>query len=180
MQPTTSMIALMSENLALSGPVHSVAWRAPWLANRSLQVTRHRPVILGRRAFHYLHMLSADRWVFVVTRDEELLDAGGNHHLSGFGFWYLSDLDRALDAALSLARSKRSPEVFVAGGASLFQQALPRVGRLYRTTLHEAVEAAPSLAADAFAGWREVMSERRLTGSGGHPDQTYSVIERAV
>lgn len=172
------MIALMSENLALAGPVHSVAWRAPWVANRSLQVTRHRPVILGRRAFHYLHMLSADRWVFVVTRDEELLDAGGNHHLSGFGFWYVPDLDCALDAALSLARSKRAPEVFVAGGASLFLQALPRVSRLYRTMLHEPVDAAPQLDAGALSGWREIHSERRLRGGEGQPDQTYSVIER--
>lgn len=176
--PTVAMIALMAENGALAGPVHSVAWRAPWLANRMLQVTRGRPVVLGRKAFHYLHMLAADRWVFVVTRDDELLEAGGNHHLSGFGFWYMPDLDRALDAALSLARSKRAPEVFVAGGAGLYQQALPRVSRLYRTVLHEQVEGAPALAPDAFTDWREVMSERRVKGGDGVPDQTYSVIER--
>lgn len=178
MPATISMIALVAENGAVTGPVHSPAWRAPWLANRSLQVTRHRPVILGRKAFHYLHMLSADRWVFVVTRDDELLEAGGNHHLSGFGFWYLPDLDRALDAALSLARSKRSPEVFVAGGASLFGQALPHVTRLYRTVLHEEVAAAAVLDAAATEGWREVMSERRVKGGAGVADQTYSVVER--
>lgn len=35
------------------------------MASRILQVTRNRPVDLGRKAFHYLRMLSADRWVFV-------------------------------------------------------------------------------------------------------------------
>lgn len=178
MTPTLSMIALTSDNGALAGPVHSVAWRAPWLANRSLQMTRHRPVVVGRRAFHYLTMLSADRWVFVVTRDEELLEAGGNHHLSGYGFWYMPDLDRALAAARSLAVSKRTPEVFVAGGVSIFQQALPHVRRLYRTVLHEAVDAPSALDADAFAGWREVHAERRQRGSDGVADQTYSVIEK--
>lgn len=178
MPPTLSMIALVSENGALAGPVHSVAWRAPWLANRSLQMTRHRPVVVGRRAFHYLTMLSADRWVFVVTRDEELLEAGGNHHLSGFGFWYMPDLGKALDAARSLAVSKRTPEVFVAGGVSVYRQALPQVGRIYRTLAHEAVDAGAGLDAEAFAGWRETHSERRQRGSVGVADQTYAVLER--
>ncbi|MEQ1710050.1 MAG: dihydrofolate reductase [Hyphomicrobium sp.] len=177
MTPTTSMIALISEDHALSGPVHSIAWRAPWLANRSLQMTRHRPVVLGRKAFHYLNMLSADRWVFVVTRDEELLEAGGNHHLSGFGFWYMPNLDRALDAARSLAVSKRTPEVFVAGGVSVYQQALPQISRLYRTVLHEPVETAARLDAGALSGWKEVHAERRQRGADGFADQTYSVIE---
>lgn len=180
MQTTTAMIALVSRNGALKGPVGSPAWRAPWLANRSVQVTRHRPVILGRKAFHYLHMLSADRWLFVVTRDEELLEAGGNHHLSGFGFWYMPDFDRALDAAHSLARTKRAPEVFVAGGASLFEQALPRVGRIYRTLLHDDVDAPAVLSGESIAGWREVHAERCVRGADGEPIHTYSVIERPV
>lgn len=172
------MIALMSDNNALAGPVHSPAWRAPWLVNRAVQVTRGRPVILGRRAFHYMNMLGADRWLFVVTRDEDLLEAGGNHHLSGFGFWFLPDLDSALQAALRLARTKRTPEVFVAGGASLYAQALPHVRRVYRTVLHETIPDGPALAREALAGWREVHAERRVKGGNGFPDQTYQVIER--
>lgn len=177
-EAVTSMIALMSENNALAGPVHSVAWRAPWLVNRAVQVTRNRPVIIGRRAFHYMNMLGADRWLFVVTRDEDLLEAGGNHHLSGYGFWFLPDLDAALNAARRLAKTKSAPEIFVAGGASLYTQALPHVRRIYRTVLHERLEDAPTLTADALSGWREVHSERRVKGGDGFPDQTYSVIER--
>lgn len=177
-QATVSMIALMSENNALAGPVESPAWRAPWLSNRAVQVTRNRPVIVGRRAFHYMNMLGADRWLFVVTRDEDLLEAGGNHHLSGYGFWFLPDIDSAVDAALRLAQARSAPEVFVAGGASVYAQALPRVSRVYRTVLHERIDNQPALAEGALAGWREVHSERRMSGSGGFPDQTYSVIER--
>lgn len=177
-QAVVSMIALMSENNALAGPVHSVAWRAPWLVNRAVQVTRNRPVIVGRRAFHYMNMLGADRWMFVVTRDEDLLEAGGNHHLSGYGFWFLPDLEAALDAALRLAKTKSAPEVFVAGGASLYRQALPRVQRVYRTVLHETLDDAPGLEPPALQGWREVHAERRVKGGDGFPDQTYSVIER--
>lgn len=177
-QPLVSMIALMSENHALAGPVHSPAWRAPWLMNRAVQVTRARPVVLGRKAFHYMNMLGADRWLFVVTRDEDLLEAGGNHHLSGFGFWFLPDLDSALDAALQLAKTKSAPEVFVAGGASLYAQALPRANRIYRTVLHERLDGQPVLDAGALAGWHEVHSERRVKGGNGFPDLTYSVIER--
>lgn len=179
-QPIVSMIALMSENHALAGPVHSPAWRAPWLVNRSVQVTRNRPVLIGRRAFHYMNMLGADRWLFVVTRDEDLLEAGGNHHLSGYGFWFLPDLGAAFDAALHLAKTKSVPEVFVAGGVSLYVQALPRVERLYRTVLHEQIEEASRLDSGALDSWREVHSERRVTGQNGFPDQTYSVIERAM
>lgn len=177
-EPVTAMIALMSENNAVCGPVHSVAWRSPWLVNRAVQVTRHRPVILGRRAFHYMNMLGADRWLFVVTRDEDLLEAGGNHHLSGYGFWFMPDLDAALSAARRLARTKSVPEVFVAGGASVYAQALQHVSRLYRTVLHERIEDQPVLDVKSLSGWREVHSERRVKGSQGFPDQTYSVIER--
>ena len=77
-QPVVSMIALMSENNALAGPVNAPAWRTPWLVNRAVQVTRNRPVVIGRKAFHYMNMLGQDRWLFVVTRDEDLLEAGGN------------------------------------------------------------------------------------------------------
>lgn len=175
---TCSLIALLSDNNALAGPVHSPLWRAPWLASRVVQVTRGKPVILGRKAFHYMNMLGADRWLFVVTRDEELLEAGGNHHLSGFGFWFLPDLDSALQAARSLARTKSIPEFFVAGGAGMLQQALPHAERLYRTVAHESVDGAPVLDPTLLAGWRVSHSERRLEGGGGMPELTYSVIER--
>lgn len=178
--PVISMIAVMSENNAVSGPVNAPAWRTPWLVNRAVQVTRNRPVVLGRKAFHYMNMLGADRWLFVVTRDEDLLEAGGNHHLSGFGFWFLPDLERALDAACHLARTKSTPEVFVAGGASLFAQALPRVQRVYRTLVHERIDDHPTLDAAAFSGWRDIHSERRIKGTEGFPDQTYVVLERPV
>lgn len=177
--PTVSLIALLSEDNALAGPVHSPVWRAPWLANRTVQVTRHRPVVLGRKAFHYMNMLAADRWVFVVTREEELLEAGGNHHLSGYGFWYMRDLPSALDAARSLARTKSVPEVFVAGGASIYQQALPHVRRLYATVSHETLgAAAPRLDGKVLDGWRVTHTERRVEGGGGAAAQTYSVLER--
>lgn len=175
---TLSLIALLSDNNALAGPVHSPVWRAPWLANRTVQLTRARPLVLGRKAFHYMNMLAADRWVFVVTRDEELLEAGGNHHLSGFGFWFMPDFESALGAARSLAKTKGVPEVFVAGGVGLYQQALPHAQRLYRTVLHETLDGVPCLEGAGIAGWRVTHSERRVEGGGGVPAQTYSVLER--
>ena len=68
--------------------------------------------------------------------------------------------------------------MFIAGGVSLYSQALPHVQRIYRTVIHETVEGSPTLDAGALNDWREVHSERRIKGSEGFPDQTYSVIER--
>ena len=106
---------------------------------------------------------------------EVSLELGGK---SPFIVFPDADIDSAVDAALRLAQARSAPEVFIAGGASVYAQALPRVSRVYRTVLHERLDNQPALDEGALAGWREVHSERRMSGSGGFPDQTYSVIER--
>lgn len=135
-------------------------------------------MIVGRRAFAYMNMLGQDRWIFVVTRDEDLLEAGGNHHFSGCGFWFLPDLKTAIQSARHLAKMMSAPEIFTARGASLYAQALPHDGQTYRTIMHETIEDGPKLETGSLEEWREVHYERRVKVSDGFPDQTYSVIER--
>ncbi len=71
-----------------------------------------------------------------------------------------------------LTRTKSAPEVFIAGGGSLYAQGFPYSSRFYRRLVHEKLEDARRLEQDQLAGWSEVHFERREKGSDGFLDQT--------
>ena len=119
-----SLIAAVADNRVI-GRAGQLPWRLPADLARFREQTWGHHVVVGRRTWESIDRLLPGRTVVVLSRDPGYRAAG----VATAG---------SLDEALRLAGS--DPEVFVAGGAELFAQALPLADRLYLTRVHAEVE----------------------------------------
>jgi dihydrofolate reductase len=135
----------MAQNRVI-GRNNALPWHLPADLRRFKQLTMGHAVILGRRTFDTIGKpLPGRRWV-VLTRDR------GWHHE---GVVVAHELDQALRDLAGEA------EVFVAGGAEVYAQALARADRIYLTLIHAEIEGDARFPGIDPAEWRLVEDERR-------------------
>ncbi len=116
-----SLIAALSENRVI-GRRNALPWRLPADLAYFKQRTMGHHMIMGRRTFESLDGPLPGRTIVVLTRQRgyRAVQARVTH-----------DLDEALGLCPS------DEEVFIAGGAEIYQLALPRADCLYLTRIHE-------------------------------------------
>lgn len=101
----------------------------PWRLSDDLKffkaTTKRKPIIMGRKTWDSLPFKPLPaRDNIVLTRDQTFLAPGARVY---------SNFNAALEAGRSLARTKALDEVFIIGGASLYQAGLAFADRLYIT-----------------------------------------------
>ena len=107
------------------GRNNALPWHLPADLIRFKSLTMGHAVILGRKTFDAIGKpLPGRRWI-VLTRDRGWRHAGVD---------LAHDLDQALRDVAGDA------EVFVAGGAEVYAQALARADRIYLTVIHAEIE----------------------------------------
>jgi len=92
---------------------------------RFKQLTMGHTIVMGRRTWDSLGRALPGRRSIVVSRNPQFHAAG-------------AELASSLEAALNLAAG--DTEVFVVGGASLYEEALTKASRLYITRVLAAVD----------------------------------------
>jgi dihydrofolate reductase len=114
----------MSQN-GVIGRNNTIPWHLPADLRHFKTLTMGHAVILGRKTFDSIgKVLEGRRWI-VLTRRADWRHAGVE---------VAHDLDSAL---LTLSAEA---EIFVAGGAEVYRQALSRADRLYLTVIHSDIE----------------------------------------
>ncbi|CAG5071474.1 Dihydrofolate reductase [Dyadobacter sp. CECT 9623] len=124
-QPQLYIIAAMSENRVIGNQNH-LPWHLPDEWKNFKKITDGKPFLMGRTSFEAPDALhSSYRNVVLSSRaaSEEKSDVA-----------YVKDIPGAL-ALLS-----EETEVFVLGGAAVFEQMLPLVQKLYLTIVHAELE----------------------------------------
>ncbi len=117
-----SLISAMAENRAIGFQGH-LPW--PSLPNdwdNFFKVTKGCRMIMGRKSYDTPDRLASEVGNFVITRQK-------NYPLEP-GFTRAGSLEEALNAC------QNDPEVFVIGGAEIFQQALPLADVIHLTIVH--------------------------------------------
>ncbi|CCG40325.1 dihydrofolate reductase [Magnetospirillum molischianum] len=142
--------------------------RLPWHIPEDLRWFKHttlgKPVIMGRRTWDSLGRPLPGRVNIVLTRQ-----AGW----SAEGAVVADSLDHALALAETLAPAA---EAMVIGGAAIFTEALPRVGRLYLTEIARDYEGDTVFPAFDRSAWIETAREAH----DGDPAYAFVVLERRV
>ena len=135
-----SIIAAVSENRVI-GREGQLPWNLP--ADRAFfkRVTIGHAVIMGSRTFESIQRPLPKRTTIVVPR---------NRKFEAPGAVVVDSLDAALEVAAD------DDEVFVAGGAELYREALPRADRLYLTVVHACVEGDAFFPEIDFSRWRRL------------------------
>ena len=115
-----ALLAAVARNGAI-GRDNGLPWHLPDDLRRFRALTLGKTVIMGRKTYESLPGALPGRHSIVVSRDGRYRAVRQDAQVAG-----------SLDEALAQARST---EVFIIGGASLYQQTLARADRLYLTEI---------------------------------------------
>lgn len=160
-----SLIYARSENYCI-GKHGRVPWHLPDEFAHFQRTTLHHAVIMGRRTYEDHETLLPDRMNIVVTRTPEYGVAEG-----------VSIAD-SLEAALEMARGD-SREVFVVGGAGLFEQSFPFASKVFETVVHTTIEGGDTFVpAFDFSQWTCSVLERHPTDARHAFSFTVSLYQR--
>lgn len=143
-----SLIWAMDEN-RLIGVENRLPWRLPADMRWFRRHTLGKPIIMGRKTFDsFGGRPLPERTNIVVTHDRD-------YHADGAVVVY--SIDEALQAAAD------ATEVMIIGGASFYQQMLPRAERLYITLVHGQFEGDAWFPEFDMAAWQEVAREEHAS-----------------
>jgi dihydrofolate reductase len=127
---TISLIVAASSNNAI-GRNNELLWHLPIDLKFFKNTTWALPVIMGRKTFESVGSKPlTGRTNIIVSRKEGLKSNYEN-------VWFATSLDEAIEQAKKL----EIKEIMIAGGAQIYEQALPIANRIYLTRVHVHLEA---------------------------------------
>ncbi len=159
-----SLIVAVSENDVI-GLAGDLPWHLSSDLRRFKRLTMGHTIIMGRRTFDSIGRLLPGRRTIVVTRQADWTFPG-------------AVVAHELDEAIAAAAEGGESEAFVAGGAEIYAQALPRVDRIYRTRVHASVSGDvffPPLPENA---WRVIETCRHPAADRDEFSSTFEILER--
>jgi len=156
-----ALIAAVAAN-GIIGRDNRLPWRLPADLLRFKELTLGHALVMGRRTYESIGRPLPGRVTVVLTRAPAFSPPGVL-------------VARSLDEALATAAGAAPGELFVAGGAEVYAQALPRADRLYLTRVEAAVEGDARFPDFDRALWR-LAAEERL--DSGVPVCRFEVWER--
>jgi dihydrofolate reductase len=146
----------------------------PWRLKTDLAnfraVTMGKPVIMGRKTWDSLPKKP------LVGRTNIVLSRDGSFEPKGAVV--CEDFGEAVSIGREQAAEDGAREVCVIGGASLFELALAKAGRVYLTDIDAEVEGDVTLPPLDMSRWREVSAKAWPAGEGDDYPFTIRVLER--
>ena len=158
-----SLIAVVARNRAI-GKDNALLWQLPEDLRHFREVTRGKPVIMGRKTWESLpeafRPLPGRRNI-VVSRNADYVAAG-------------AELATTLGAAVSLCAD--ADEACVIGGEQIYAQALPFADRLYLTEVDADAQGDAFFPEFARADWIEASRQPKSAANG--PPYSFAVYQR--
>lgn len=118
-----SLIVAVSENDVIGLPGRMLPWRLTGDLRHFRELTTGHPIIMGRKTYATIGRPLPNRENIIVSRNPDF-KAPGIHVVA------------SLDVALKMAKSLDKKEIFIGGGGSLYEQAMPIATKLYLTRVH--------------------------------------------
>ena len=159
-----SAIVAMSENRAI-GRDNKLLWHLPADLQYFKKTTMGKPVLMGRKTYQSIGRALPGRTNIVITRDAAF---------AAPGCIVAESIETALDA-LSF-----SEEVFIIGGAQLFEQLLPRTERLYLTLVHHYFDGDTFFPELNNKEWRELERTDHAADEKNPYAYSFIVLERIM
>ena len=139
--PVISLIAAMADNRVI-GIDNRLPWKLPADMRWFRAQTMGKPIVMGRKTFESIGAKPLPgRTNVVITRDRGY---------AAQGCIVVHDIETALAAVPDAA------EIMIIGGASFYEQMLPRAQRMYLTLVHTEVEGDAWFPEFSAGEWREV------------------------
>jgi len=157
-----SLIAAVAENLVI-GDSGKLPWRLPDDLARFKRLTMGHPVVMGRRTFESMGRPLAGRQNIVLTRNAGLLFPG-------------CQVVTAREEAIAAAAG--AEELFVIGGASVYELFLPLASRMYLTHVEGNFPGDTHFPPVRWGEWRVLSETPGRTDPTGAPAHRFVDYER--
>ena len=141
-----SIIVAKAKNNVI-GKNNQLAWHLPADLHHFKSTTTGHHVIMGRKTFESMGKPLPNRTSLVITRNKNYSVPDGHHVV------------HSLDAALEICRSKELEQVFILGGAEIFEMALPIADELIITEVNASPEGDTFFPAVDYGQWEKVSEE---------------------
>jgi dihydrofolate reductase len=141
-----SIVAAIGRNREI-GHGNELLWHIPDDLKRFKSLTSGHPVIMGRKTFESIGKPLPNRTNIVITRDKNWRHEGAK-------------VAHSLEDAIATA-SLIDPEIFIIGGAQIYEQALPHADRLYLTLIDDSKEGDAFLPPYEHLFTKKVFEEKR-------------------
>jgi dihydrofolate reductase len=142
-------VALAKNNVI--GLNNTLPWHLPEDLKHFRSLTTGHHIIMGRKTYESLGRLLPDRTTVIVTRNNDYQVDGAL-------------IAHSLDAAIALCQNDE--EVFVIGGAELYQVGIKLANKLYITELELDVPGDAYFPAYDVAEWQESSREAHTSAQG--------------
>lgn len=119
-----SVIVAISKNRVI-GAKNQIPWHIPDDLKRFKSITAGKPVIMGRKTYDSIGRLLPGRKNIIITRQKGLSIPGAV---------IVGSLTKAFDVV------KSEPEVFIIGGAEIYNQSINLADKIYLTIVHTVIE----------------------------------------
>ncbi|MEM7680046.1 MAG: dihydrofolate reductase [Pseudomonadota bacterium] len=159
-----SLIVAASDNNVI-GKDNDLLWHIPADFKHFKNTTMGKPMIMGRKTFQSLPGLLPGRAHIVVSRSG--FEAEGVESAS------------SLEEGIELAKAHGTDEIFIIGGAQIYEQALPLCDRLYLTRVHQEYEGDAFFPEISNDEWTLKKEDRHDADDQGRPAFTILTFERA-
>lgn len=158
-----SLIAVISKNLAL-GYKNKLLWQLPTDMIRFKKITSNHVVVMGRKTFESLVKPLVNRFNLVISRDQEFIKKINGQKLSNL--IAVDSLEKALKIGGSQKVQKLYPgEIFIIGGARVYQQAINLADRLYLTVVDQLVNQADAFFPD-YSQFKKIIFKKEVVDNG--------------
>lgn len=154
-----SLIASVGKNREL-GRGNELLFKIPEDMKMFREKTTGHVVIMGRKTFESIGRALPNRVNIVVTRTLNLKPQTSD-------LKFVSSIEEAIELAKTLESPPAGGEIFVIGGAQIYEQALPFADKLYLTVVNKTVGDADAFFPD-YSEFGKVLFERQSR------DQNYS------
>lgn len=160
--PTITLIVAASENNAI-GINNQMPWHLPNDFKYFKRNTIEHSVLMGRKTFDAIGKALPDRRNIVITR---------NANFQGEDI----DVANSIQEALLYCRDER--EVFIIGGANIYQQALPLANKVLLTRVHTTIQGDAFFSELSSEEWELVSAEPHQADDKHTFDYTFEVYNR--
>lgn len=157
-----SIVVAIAENRAI-GKNNQLLWHLPADLKHFKQITSGHTIIMGRKTYDSIGKPLPNRRNIVITRQHNLQIEG-------------IEVAGSLQEALALCQAEN--EVFVIGGAEIYQSALPLTQKIYLTTVHQSFEADAFFPEINTNEWLETEKESHDPDEKNALGYTFSTLRR--
>lgn len=161
--PRIALVVAMDRH-GLIGRNNQLPWHLPNDLAHFKRLTLHKPIIMGRKTFESIGRPLPERKNIVISRRPDRYAVPGCHFVSSM--------------AAALGQAAPADEVFIIGGAQLYQEGLSIAQRIYVTRIEHIFSDGDTWFPPLDKSWQEIACEPQPADERNLYPHAFCILER--